>query len=292
MKISYEKENIFDKKRLSELERGLRELAQVFCTSLPNWVKDELKAPFSGLSVGEVNRRKNRIVGWQRLLEYKEDLRRIRELVASAKVPPSEKNLYLAYISLSTELEFENLIRNPAVGMSTVRAFDAFYEVYRERYKEYHTEREKEKLALRKLYNENLIYANTIMMLSQIEGLCDPQMIERAQKLFAYEEILKECPEEGLIQNRMVCARCGAVLGESLPADEINSLIGSVQKDISLVLQKISRSIIKGIVRKEKNEKIKAFVDAVTVSNLEHFSRLLDPELLEFLKEILKSTNV
>ena len=207
----------------------------------------------------------------------------------------SDGELAMDRVSILEQLSMENLLRNLHVWPSLKALFDWFLSRYRPAYQAHHSYYQREMASLHLVLDDSCPEIDALRRLNSIAELGKPvgqELIEEYQRLL---ESIKPCPAaegELPLESEPVCPRCGILLTDEPQQQEVERFLRRLKQGLKQQQQRLSSEAVRQILAQSDERGIDRFVKVVQTSELYPLVRLLDDELVEFLRRLLQEAQV
>jgi len=211
---------------------------------------------------------------------------RARRYLEGMELPEGEMALDRA--SLLEQLSPDYLLRNPHLWESIKALFDwlrsQYVAVYREHHRQYYLEMSR----MRARLEEKESWVAALGRLNSLSALGEPLGAGLAGEYQRLLDRLRPCPAvEVPLEEGPHCALCHLDLLTTLPQGEVEAFLQGLQGAMQGQLHRLSRRVI-GRIMGQKSTRLERFIQAVQVSDLSGLAKLLDEEVLVFIRGLLE----
>jgi hypothetical protein len=202
----------------------------------------------------------------------------------------SDGELAMDRISILEQLTLENLLTNLHLWASVRALFDWFRSRYQALYLAHHHHYHSEMASFSLVLDDSKPEVDALRRLNSITELGQPV----GQWLFEeYERLLaqaKPCPlmDSVSVEDEPVCPHCRLVLTAEPPKREVERLLRQLKQAIAEQHRRLSSEAVRQILAQSGEKRIDQFIKVVQTSDLSHLVNVLDDELVDFLRKLLR----
>lgn len=226
----------------------------------------------------------------QRLLEFAslatEVIAARAYLEQAAPADPGEE-LALDRASLLEQISAENLFSSPHLWPSLKSLWEWYRGRYQAAYRAYHARYHEEAAALRRSLKEAEAQLSALERLDSIPELGPARSLDLRGEERAILKELRLCSAASLAEASPRCPRCRLSLADQPPRERVADFLERLQAALGEQQQRLSSEAIRQILASSGERRIDRFIKIVQISDLAPLARILDDELVAFLRRLL-----
>jgi hypothetical protein len=220
----------------------------------------------------------------------------MRSYLDRALPGPQSRDLFIDRAAALEQLSFVILLLEPHRFDGTRAAFEAYRAAYVTDYVEHHERYWQATARLRALLEEAEPSAQALARLNSLRGLGEPAGVEALAQFEALTRARGRCDAPDLaaaLLDAHVCPACGVTMSDGAPADDIEETVHRLdralaQQQARLAGEAVSRILAQGASRNgDAPARIDQFLRVVQASDVGGLARVLDDDLLAFLRDLL-----
>ncbi|MFQ5924936.1 MAG: hypothetical protein ACE5IE_02945 [Dehalococcoidia bacterium] len=230
------------------------------------------------------------------LSEVAGEILAVKSYLESAALRESERELDMDRVSILEQLRLDNLLPNLHLWASVKALFDWFKSRYRAIYLAHHHDYHSELTSLRLVLDDSKPEVDALGRLNSIAELGEPrgqELIGRYDRLLAK---LSPCPimdmAEVSVEEQPACSHCGLLLTADLPRREVKRFLHELKQALKEQHHRISSEAMGQILAQSGERRIDQFIKVVQTSDLSSLVNVLDDELVDFLRRLLKEAHI
>ena len=207
-----------------------------------------------------------------------------------AYVPEALTGLAFQRQSLQATLRLSELTTTSFSAQVMQGQIARFREEYRRAYAEHHDAYRQEAASLLSRLREAQLEVQGLERLNTIDELGEHVGVESLERFHRLSASLTVCP---LLSSRLSldrtprCGRCGLVLGQRVPSQEIGLVFQEVESDLKEQNRRRSLQVVQRILHGPRDERIDRFIQGVQASDVSGLVNVLDEHLVAFLRQVL-----
>lgn len=233
---------------------------------------------------------------WKTVSDYTAEIIHVRKWLDQVVLPASESELDLSLKAITNQLALSSLVKTPSLWLSIKANFDKFRTSYRNRYQAYHRDYYKEQADWIKKKETILTKLEALQKLNKIEELGKPVGANLPDRFKDIDQNMISCSVTNVtnvsVENQPCCPQCNLKFNTLLPKDEINELDKEVDRALREQSRRLASETIKQVLSKSENDQITKFLQIIQGSNLAPLIAILDDDLINFIRSVLKQKGV
>lgn len=220
----------------------------------------------------------------------------VKSYLESVVLREGERELNMDRVSILEQLGLDNLLPNLHLWPSVKALFDWFQSRYRALYLAHHQGYHGEMASLRLVLQDSKPEVDALGRLNSIAELGEPV----GQELVAqYDQLLAKvspCPimdiGEVSVEEQPACSYCGLVLTAEAPTKEVERFLRHLKQALREQHRRLSSEAIRHILARSGERRIDQFIKVVQTSDLSSLVNVLDDELVDFLRQLLREAHI
>lgn len=226
----------------------------------------------------------------QRLLEFASlapEVIAARAYLEKAEPADPGEELSLDRASLLEQVSAENLFNSPHLWPSLKSLWEWYRGRYQAAYRAYHARYQAEAAALRRSLKAAAEQLSALERLDSIPELGPARSLGLREEERAILKELRLCSAAALAEAAPRCPRCKLSLADQPPRERAADFLERLQVALGEQQRRLSSEAIRQILALSGERRIDRFIKIVQSSNLAPLARILDDELVAFLRQLL-----
>lgn len=215
-----------------------------------------------------------------------------RKYLEAVRLRPGDRELQLDRDSLLEQMTPPFLISSPHLWPSLKALFEWFQSRYRPLYLAQHRAYRQEIEHLSQTLAGIRQQLPALQRLNSIAELGKPVGADLAGRYMVLRPQVTICPspeEEGWLVSLPVCPHCLIGLADEPPRAEVNDLQRRLEQALAEQQRRLSSRAIRHIITSEREPRLKRFIKVVELSDISGLVEVLDDELTDFIRQLLRS---
>jgi len=230
------------------------------------------------------------------LSEVAVEILAVKSYLESVALRESERELDMDRVSILEQLRLDNLLPSLHLWASVKALFDWFKSRYRAIYLAHHHDYHRDVASLRLVLDDSKLEIDALWRLNSIAELGEPvgeELIGQYDQLLAK---LSLCPiidtGEVSVDEQPTCSHCGLLLTADPPQREVKRFLHELKQALKEQHRRLSSEAIGRILAQSGERRIDQFIKVVQTSQLSSLVNVLDDELVDFLRRLLKEAHI
>ena len=229
--------------------------------------------------------------GWSDGLDAVPQLIEAMAYLEGASIPEQMEDLLTDREALRGRLQSAGLVAAPHQWPGLLEAFRLFRRRYATAYLHHHEAYHGQMGLLAQPMADIRLQARALEKLNGIRELgkpVAPELPALAEELHNNVVACAAPLRASDIERSPRCEMCGLRLGGEPPTQDVELLAGYVRGALRRQNQRLSRWVVRRLLRREPGSRLERFISVVQVSDLSGLANVLDEELVQFIRELLE----
>lgn len=218
----------------------------------------------------------------------------MRAFLDALTLPVTQAELVSARLLVESQLDFDNLIRNPQLVPSLRQQFLRFRQQYLTAYREHHERVHRARAGLRKRLARAAPKIDALQRLDIVLPVRLPAasaFYERQQALLRATGV---CLAKDPITSQALpqCPECGLTLAEEPPTAPVEAFEADLDEAFTQGCHYLGRLLTDRILAEERRDRLAGLHRVLQLSHLEELPSLLTQELTDYLRDLLREKGV
>ena len=268
---------------LAQLERAC---------SVPSYLDFYLPAQDTFVSPSALGQAFHALESLEQLADFAPEIARVRDYLREITFGPGHEALAVDRAGLLGQIEPENLISNPSLWLSLRTQFGRFRSEYLKAYRNHHAYYHQATASLSNRLQRMQPQVNALQWFHVMPELGEQVGSEVPQQFEALSLSFRTClvaDEELNLEEIPTCRGCSLRLVETIPHREVEQLLGELDRATSHYNQRLASKAVRDLLAHPTKEQLDKFIHLVQVSDLSTLGNVMDAEVIEFLRQYLRS---
>ena len=231
----------------------------------------------------------------KRLIQFarlESEIRAVHLYLSGVSLGKGSDELSVDVLSIMEQLKLDELAARPHLWSSVQDMFRWFKSRYIPKYQEHHRDYYRE---MEELYYALNHARPQVEAVGKLNGIPELRVSGAEGTIAQYEEMLaqvKPCPimevSEVVLEDGPTCPDCGLALSAIPPSRTAREYLGQLREMLEEQCRRLSVVTTRRILANKANQKLERLVQVVQVSDLTSLANVLDDELVELLRDLLR----